>query len=152
MTSKEYLDRWFQRVWVEEDSAAISELAAPDALFRGLEETALSGPDEFRLFHRMMLDQFGEYEIEIHNSLEQGEWTAVLGSVSCKHRQTGKKVTTRVYAMAQFKGGLMIEGHNLMDSIQFFEACDLLPPRTLDQLLLGQKAAFVKPGGQKYAS
>ena len=52
MGPKQSLERWFQRVCVDQDRDAVDALSAPDAVFRGLEETVLSGPEEFKLYFR----------------------------------------------------------------------------------------------------
>ncbi|MEL7465139.1 MAG: nuclear transport factor 2 family protein [Pseudomonadota bacterium] len=146
MRPKQCIDRWFQRVWAEQDVGAAEELAAPDATFRGLEETVLDGVAEFRLYHQMMLDQFDAFAIEVHRSVEEGEWVAIFATVSSTYRKTGERCSTRLHAMARFRDGLMVEGHNLIDTVDFFEQVGLLPHRTLDQLLLGQKPAFMRGG------
>lgn len=144
MKPSESIARWFQRIWAEQDIGALDELAAPDAVFRGLEETVLDGVEEFRLYHQMMLDQFDAFEIDIHRSVEEGEWVAIYATVSCVYRKTSKRCSTRLHAMARFRDGKMVEGHNLLDIVKFFEQVGLLPHRTLDQLLLGQRPAFIR--------
>ena len=143
MRPSECIHNWFQRIWAEQDADAVEELSAPDAVFRGLEETVLAGADEFRLYHRMMLDQFDAFEIDIHRMVEEGEWVAMFATVHSTYRATGQRCATRLHAMAHFRDGLMVEGHNLIDTVDFFEQLGLLPERTLDQLLLGRRPSFI---------
>ena len=144
MGPKDCLMRWFQRIWVEKDGNAVDELAAEGAVFRGLEEAVLSGPEEFKAYHRMILDLLDEFRIEVEQSMEEGEWASVRARVSCVYRRTGERYSTRLYAMARFQDGRLVEGHNLIDAIEFFEKAGQLPPRTLDQLLLGQRPVFIQ--------
>lgn len=143
MGPRQHLERWFQRIWVDQDRDAVDDLATHDAVFRGLEETTLSGRDEFKLYHRMILDLLDDFAIEIEQALEDGEWAAVRARLSCTYRRTGERHSTRLYAMAQFRDGLLVQGHNLIDAIEFFEQAGQLPPRTMDQLLLGQRPVFI---------
>lgn len=57
MSLRAKLEHWMQRVWVEQDSRAITELMAEDAIVRGLEETPFEGREAFRQFHELIISQ-----------------------------------------------------------------------------------------------
>ena len=85
-----------------------------------------------------------QFEIDIQQTVEEGEWVAIFATVGCVYRKTGNRCSTRLHAMARFREGKMVEGHNLLDTVDFFEQVGLLPHRTLDQLLLGQRPIYLR--------
>ena len=91
----------------------------------------------------MITELLDAFEINIEQSLEDGEWASIRAIISCIYKRTGERYSTRLYAMARFRDGLLVEGHNMIDVVEFFEQAGQLPPRTLDQLLLGQRPVFI---------
>lgn len=142
-TGVETLKNWFQRVWKEADADAVMELMAERAAVRGLEEEELSGAEEFRLFQQMLVAQFSDIEVTIVRGIEQGEWVAALLRITAVHRASGTPLSGRGHIMCRFVDGKLVEGHNLVDFVQIFEQLGLLPERTMDQLLLGQRPQFM---------
>lgn len=136
------LETWFRRVWSEADHGAVAELMAEPAAVHGLEDDELFGAAEFALFQRMIVSQFSDIRVTIRQSVEEGEWVAALLHIAAVHRGSKKAISGRAHIMCRFVDGKLAEGHNLVDLVSLFEQLGLLPERTIDQLLLGQRPKF----------
>ena len=138
----EALEVWFRRVWIEADPEAVSDLMSEQVSVHGLEESELSGADEFLLFQRIIVAQFSDIRVSILQAVEEGEWVAARLNISAVHKSSGRAISGRSHVMCRFVDGKLVEGHNLVDLVQLFEQLGLLPERTVDQLLLGQRPRF----------
>lgn len=142
MTLKATLERWMQRVWVEQDSDAITELMSEHASVQGLEETPFEGRDAFRQFHKLITSQLKDIEIEFVKTVEEGEWVSAVFRISASHVETGTRTQVYGHMMNHIVDGRIVSGYNLIDFVNHFEQLGVLPQRTLDLCWLGQRPQF----------
>lgn len=141
-TNREFIERWFRRVWTEEDESAIFEMLAEDASMGGLEHTRLHGPKEVLMFHRLLRQQFTDFNFTMERSVEQEDRVAMSMTIECIEKATGEKITTFGQILCVIRDGKIAEGDNLVDFISMFEQTGRLPDRTLDYCLINQPIPF----------
>lgn len=90
---RQVVTQWFQRVWTERDESAIAQLMAPDA--RGELEGGqqITGPDQFREFHRTLLRVFPDIQVKVLDIVEEGEKAYVRWEARGTHRGDGMGVS-----------------------------------------------------------
>lgn len=134
-----FLEDWYNRIWMKGDAAAIHDLMAPDAVIAGLEEEPLTGPDQFRLFHSLVLGRLKGLRVDVLFSIEHGDWISAIIRYESTCAESGVHFFGRGHVMWRIIDGRLAEGHEIHDYLTVFEQVGQLPPRTLDQLLLGRR-------------
>ena len=74
------------------------------------------------------------------NAVESGDSIAVAGIVRASDLQTGRRGGARLHMLMQLRDGRIGMANILIDYLGFFESMGRLPPRILDQCLLGHLA------------
>jgi len=128
---------WYIRVWERGETDLISEMMSPNARINGLEEDTLVGPDDFIRFRRMILSVIKDVKVSIPAIMTEGDWISVLFHVDGVSKTTHIAFRTSGQAMIRFEDGLIVEAFNQVNLFPFFEACNLLPERTVDLCLMG---------------
>lgn len=139
---KTLLKDFLRRVWAENDTSAIFELMAKDALIDGMEESGHGGAADFAAFHRMIAAQFKDMSVILDLVVEDGDWIAATAMISGAYRANGAPLAVRTQMIVRFERGLIAEGRNIIDFLTMFEQVGLLPERTLDFCLVGMKPRF----------
>ena len=135
LTKAEFLNRWFHRVWTEEDASAIAEMMHPEAIVRGVGNADCVGPESFAVFHTSLLSRVTEMKFTIIRTLEEGDWIAGLWTLTAKDRVSGRPVTSSGTVFAEIRDGLFIGGYNHYDTLGLYQDLELLPQDTLPRLL-----------------
>lgn len=149
MSLGQLLEDLIKRTWEQADTTAIPAMIAPRASIRGLEDSVHHGPEEFALFHKMIIDQFRDIKITVLNRIEQDDWVAMSFSVRATERLEGRRINTVGHVLSRFEDGRVIEGHNFLDMMTLFEQAGRLPPRALDHCLLGGKMTTISETRQR---
>lgn len=142
MSNLDLLRTWYDRVWEHEEIEAIDELLAPEPTISGLEEGMFSDAEAYKLFWRLVFRILMDIRPVIHRHVSDGEWIAANLTLNAKIRQTGAPISVQSHVMVRFVGGKIVEGNNLINYIDAFQQLGLMPPRTLDQCLLGRRLNF----------
>ncbi len=140
MTSKLDVSKtWFQRVWHEEDEAAIDDMLVVDTKAKGLGSEDLIGPEGFKMFHRALLGRTKDVDIEVARYMEDGDWISLLVVLRAKRRDTGAPVEMTGNVYVKIVDGKLVEGHNHFDFIRLFEQLELMPAKSMETCLVGEK-------------
>lgn len=137
------LREWYRRVWEKEDTAAIDFMLAEDFVIKGLEEQHLTGKDEFKMFHKMVLALLRDIRVSIDQHISDGPWISARLIMRAKARSGERSISVASHVMIHFKDQKIVEAHNLIDFFTAFTQLGFLPERALDRCLLGQRLAFV---------
>jgi hypothetical protein len=150
MTNLDILKTWFQRVWSEEDEAAIDEMFVKDGRAVGLgaqtriggsdfREHEMLGPDEFKGFQRALLGLVRDVKINITHHMTCDEWLCALCVFEGVSRETGEpiKMTGTVYG--RFSDDQIIEAFNHFDFLSLFQQLGSLDAGTFDRCLAGKQ-------------
>ena len=138
-SSLEFIETWFDRVWRQEDPAAIEELFIPDGEARGLGANTLVGPKDFKQFHTTLLGILSDVVITVDKCIEVGEWASAVCTVQAKSRKTGEPVTMTGSVMTRIVDGKLIESYNHWDFLGMFGQLGLLPRESFEKALSGEK-------------
>lgn len=142
VNSKQMLiDNWFQKVWTEENSEAISELMNPQAHAEGLGSKPLVGVAEFQEFHAALLARITDVRFTIDRCLEEGDWAAAFGTLTAKSRESGASISITGSLLVQFDGEVLIQGHNQFDFMEMWGQLGYLPMDSFARGLRGEKIA-----------
>ena len=140
MVSKlEVSETWFKRVWNDEDEKAIFEMFIPKGDAHGLVSKKVIGPDQFVVFHRLLLKQFSNVSVEIKQHIEDEEWIALRVVISAVAKATGDNVDMSGQIMLLVVDDKIQEAHNSLDFSAFFEQAGLLPTGVMERCLNGEK-------------
>lgn len=143
-TKRETVETWFERVWHNKERAVIREMFVPDnatttQTASGLRKEEALGPEEFEVFHEMMLGLVTDVNIEITNYIDHGDWTIVECTLKarCIKRQNVDTYMDGCIVL-RISDGKIREARNYFDFLHFFERLDLLPNEALAKCLSGQ--------------
>jgi hypothetical protein len=128
---------WYERVWHQEDKAAIHEMMVPKAQAMGLGKKPHMGAEEFEQFHAAFLGILSNVKITINHYIEDGDWLAQRITLSANCRKTGKDVSMDGQIMLKIVDGKLVEGHNHFDFMGLYEQLGLLPADSFGTCLTG---------------
>lgn len=140
MSKRQVLEEWFERVWAQEDSAAIDALFVPDGTAKGLGGEPIVGPEGFKAFHQALCAQLADIVFEIENSMEQGDWISALCTMRATAKCSQKNVIITGNVWIKVSNGLITEAYNHFDFLGLWTQLDLLPSDSFEKCLGGQKA------------
>jgi predicted ester cyclase len=120
--------QWFQEVWNERREEAIDRLMAPDAKVHGLAGAPIDGPEGFKPFHRAMCGAFGEFKVEVVQTVVEGDRIAAHCHVVGRHvgdglggKPTGRAVDFWGTTIARVRDGRIVEGWNTFDFLTMYQ-------------------------------
>ena len=141
---KEVSETWFRRVWTEQDESAIDDMLVPETKARGLNDSTLpprTGPEEFKVFHRLLLGVIDEVYVHIEHLMSEGDWASVLCRLEAVSRVTREKVEMRGHVLVKIIDGKLVDAHNHFDFISLFEQLKLMPNNAFSTCIGGNKIA-----------
>jgi steroid delta-isomerase-like uncharacterized protein len=124
MSGKHVARRWFDEVWNQRDSTAISRFFAKDGIAHGLSANGedLIGPDGFLPFHAAFLGRFADLQITIDDLIEEGDRVAVrwhatgtLTGHGMGFAPTGKPMSITGTSILRVQNGQIVEARNNFD-------------------------------------
>ncbi len=137
-TPESVAQEWFQKVWNEKDEATIDRLLNPkgdvyglstnDGCISGKDTDCMTGPEEFKVFHRTMLSAMPDTQVTLTRIISQEDWVAVRFVITATHTgpglkiaATGKKVRFTGMCMGRVSMGQWVEGWNTIDSLTLYQ-------------------------------
>jgi predicted ester cyclase len=119
---------WFHEVWNERRPEAIDRLMAADARVHGLGNAPIVGPAAFKPFHKAFCDSFGDFTIDVVQSMVDGDRVAVLCHVTGRHqgdalggKATGNAVDFHGMVIGRVQNGQIVEGWNCFDFLTMYQ-------------------------------
>ncbi|HEY5892564.1 MAG TPA: ester cyclase [Chthoniobacterales bacterium] len=119
---KEVGVRWFTEVWNNRNTAIIPDLIAQEAKGHLEGGQEIVGPDQFIEFQKVMFETFPDMQVEVLNSLSDGDDTCVLWLARATHSgyglgmsPTGKSVSVRGMTWLHVVNGKITEGWDSWD-------------------------------------
>jgi predicted ester cyclase len=138
------VETFLDQVWVRGDTSCIAEMVRDDVMVFGLEDTPLDGLSDYLSFHRMVRAQFKDISLNIRQTVENGDWIALMAQFCATDVQTGRAGRTCLQMMTCVQDGKIAQCHVLIDYISLFEQIGRLPERTLDLCLLDHRLEAVQ--------
>jgi steroid delta-isomerase-like uncharacterized protein len=119
---------WFKQVWDEGDESAIDRLLASDGVAHGLAAGDIVGPEAFKPYFRAMRQALGDLEIEIVQTVTEGDRVAVHCRVRARHvgdalgaPATNRPVTFEGITICRVRNGQIVEGWNSFDFLSMYQ-------------------------------
>jgi predicted ester cyclase len=119
---------WFKEVWDEGNEDAIDRLLAPDAVAHGLGPDEIRGPDAFKPYVRTMRAALGDLEVEVVQTLTEGDRVAAHCHVVARHvgalfgaAATQRPVDFWGITIVRVRDGQIVEGWNCFDFLQMYQ-------------------------------
>jgi steroid delta-isomerase-like uncharacterized protein len=118
---KDLTRRWFEEVWNKKREDAITEMFVYEGVAHGLPEpdSVIRGPEEFKQFHRVMVQTFPDLHVDLDELIGEGDRVAVRWTATMTHLGDGlgyaptKKSLKLVGAsFLRIEGGKIVEGLN----------------------------------------
>jgi predicted ester cyclase len=89
MAEAEFMNRWFEEVWNNQNETAIDEMFAEDGLGHGLGPEPIVGPENFKAFHRLFVSAYPDLKVHVEDTVVEGEKIAVRCRVTGSHSGEG---------------------------------------------------------------
>ena len=128
MTPDAVIRAWFKEVWDEGNEEAIDRLLAPDAVAHGLAADAIRGPEGFKPYVRAMRAALGDLEIDVVQTLTEGDRVAAHCHVIARHvgemfgaPATQQRVDFWGVTIARVRDGRLVEGWNCFDFLRMYQ-------------------------------
>jgi predicted ester cyclase len=119
---------WFKEVWDEGNEDAIDRLMAPDAVAHGLGSDGIRGPEAFKPYVRTMRAALGDLEVEVVQTLTEGDRVAAHCHVVARHvgalfgaAATQRPVDFWGITIVRVRDGQIVEGWNCFDFLQMYQ-------------------------------
>jgi steroid delta-isomerase-like uncharacterized protein len=122
--NKLLMEDWFEKVWNQQNSAAIDAMFHADGRSHGFPQadSVLVGPEEFKAIHRNFCEAFPDLLVTVEDSIAEGDkvvtrWTATMTHLgdSLGMKATKKEVKLRGCTIAIVTDRMISEGWNFMD-------------------------------------
>lgn len=138
LSPSELLDRWFQEIWNEQRAETIDELLHEDGVIHGLPGGPVTGPREFREFHRGLLEVFGSFDMRVIAIAEYGDEAMVRFEYIATHRGTGHRTALECAAWLRCRDGKVLEGHNYIDFLALLQQVGCAPGTYFQEQVAGR--------------
>jgi predicted ester cyclase len=121
---------WFEQVWNQQDEAAIDRLFHPTGKCYGFPDpdTALDGPEAFKVAHRTFVGAFRDIHVEILDIVAEGDHVDIRWKATMTHTgddlgfaATGRSASLSGSSFIIISGNQITEGWNHMDLQAMFE-------------------------------
>ena len=119
---------WFKEVWDEGNEDAIDRLMAPDAVAHGLGSDEIRGPEAFKPYVRAMRGALGDLEVEVVQTLTEGDRVAAHCHVVARHvgalfgaAATERPVDFWGITIVRVRDGQIVEGWNCFDFLRMYQ-------------------------------
>jgi uncharacterized protein (TIGR02246 family) len=109
------LYKWFNRVWNDNNEAAIAELMTDDAQFQGIDDSLPKGVVGFQTFFRIFTAQYHNIRIEVEDVISQDDMEAARTVIYAIHAETQKPVVVPGLCMIRVESGKIAEAWNSYD-------------------------------------
>ena len=136
---RKLLQRWFQRVWQEEDQSAIYEMFPSSGEAKGLGAQSLLGPDDFKKFQTSLCSLLSEIDITIDMSVEEGSWISALCTLRAISKSDGSPVVITGTVFSRIEDGKIQEAYNHFDFMDLWSQLGYLPSGSFEKGLGGHK-------------
>jgi predicted ester cyclase len=89
MAEAEFMHRWFEEVWNNQNEAAIEEMFAANGVGHGLGPEPIVGPENFKTFHRAFVSAYPDLKVHVEDTVVEGDKIATRCRVTGSHQGNG---------------------------------------------------------------
>lgn len=128
MANAEFMQRWFDRVWNEQNEEAIDEMFAADGVGHGLGPEPIVGPENFKIFHRAFVSAYPNLRVEVEDTVVEGDKIAVRCRVTGSHdghriglAPTNQPVEFTGMVIVRVQDGKIVEAWNEFNFMEMYK-------------------------------
>jgi predicted ester cyclase len=125
---------WFEQVWNQRRADAIDGLLSSNATVRGLADGPIDGAAGFKPVHQLFCNSFPELNVEIVESIVDGDRAAVVCHVTGRHggdalggKATGKPVDFWGMSAVRVENGVIVDAWNSFDFLTMYQQIGWVP-------------------------
>jgi len=89
MAEAEFMHRWFEEVWNNQNEAAIEEMFGADGVGHGLGGEPIVGPENVKTFHRAFVSAYPDLKVHVEDTVVEGDKIATRCRVTGSHQGNG---------------------------------------------------------------
>ena len=71
MAEAEFMHRWFEEIWNNQNEAIIDEMFAEDGVGYGLGPEPIVGPENFKTFHRAFVSAYPDLKVHVEDTQDR---------------------------------------------------------------------------------
>jgi steroid delta-isomerase-like uncharacterized protein len=118
--------KWFEEVWNQGREETVDAMCARDVIGHGQAQHGadIRGPEHFKQFMRGFRSAFSDIQIEIHDTIEQGDKVVARWTTTMTHTGTflnvppmGKHISVNGISIQRFASGKIVEGWDNWDQL-----------------------------------
>jgi predicted ester cyclase len=128
MAEAEFMRRWFDEVWNNQNEAAIEEMFAEDGIGHELGPEPIVGPENFKTFHRAFVSAYPDLKVRVEDTVVEGDKIAVRCRVAGSHNgdgiglaPTNRPVEFTGMVMVRIKDGKIAEAWNEFNFMEMYK-------------------------------
>lgn len=128
MAEAEFMHRWFEEVWNNQNEAAIEEMFAEDGVGHGLGTEPIVGPENFKTFHRAFVSAYPDLKVHVEDTVVEGDKIAVRCRVSGSHdghgigvSPTNQPVEFTGMVIVRVQNGKIVEAWNEFNFMEMYK-------------------------------
>ena len=128
MPNAEFMHRWFEEVWNNQNEAAISEMFAEDGVGHGLGPEPIVGPESFKVFHRAFVSAYPDLKVQVEDTVVEGDKIAVRCRVTGSHdghgigvAPTNQPVEFTGMVIVRVNDGKIVEAWNEFNFMEMYK-------------------------------
>ena len=91
--NEEFMLRWYEEVWNNNNENVIDEMMHPEAEAFGLGAEPLIGPAGFKPFYNAFNNAYSDVNVTVDKIFTDGNYVISLCTVKALHKETGKPVS-----------------------------------------------------------
>ncbi|MEM7155622.1 MAG: nuclear transport factor 2 family protein [Myxococcota bacterium] len=96
-------------MWTEGRRESLIALTPKDAVLHNLGPEPIVGPDGAVAFWEAVNGAFEKFEFELHESMSEGDQVMARGTLSYRHRASGRPIHMHGFLSIRFRDGLVAE-------------------------------------------
>jgi steroid delta-isomerase-like uncharacterized protein len=133
MTPDAVIREWFKEVWDEGNLDTVDRLMARDCVAHGLGPDGIRGPEALKPFVRVMRGALGDLEVDVSQTVTQGDRVAAHCHVSARHvgelfgaAPANQSVDFWGMTIVRVRDGQIIEAWNCFDFLRMYQQLGLV--------------------------
>lgn len=134
---QKFLQNWFQRVWLEQDSKAIDEMYGGGDI-HGLGEQPMNNVQQFKQFHQSICALLTDIHFHIDKLLVQDDWCSCLCTVNALSCVDGKAIVVTGNLTLRIEDNRIQQAYNHFDFMSLWMQLGFLPEDCFEQGLMGK--------------
>jgi len=127
MAEAEFMHRWFEEIWNNQNESAIDDMFAEDGVGHGLGTEPIVGPENFKTFHRAFVSAYPDLKVHVEDTVVEGDKIATRCRVTGSHRGDGigvpptdRPVDFTGMVIVRVKDGKIVEAWNEFDFMKMY--------------------------------